>query len=279
MIVARDGQPPLGGDDDARFLHRDRHAVGADTGQGDHDPDIAGGFEEIRRRLPYRPTILHSHNFIAWLAQVTMFLTMGLLVFPSDLGDVAGIGLMIALILAFIARPAAVFLCLAPFRFPVREQLYIAWVGLRGAVPIVLAMFPLLAGVEAAPTLFNIVFFVVVVSVLLQGVTAGPLSKWLRVQIPGMPMPSTVVELTGHHTSRAQIHTFWIHEQLLACGSTIGNLRLHGNASIIMVLRDDELMPADDDVTLQPDDHVYILCSAAELPVVSLMFGRREQED
>src|SRR6056297_2858747 len=75
-----------------------------------------------QRRLPFRSTILHSHNFIAWLAQVTMFLTMGLLVFPSDLSDVAGIGVAIALVLALVARPAAVFLCLTPFGFPFREQ-------------------------------------------------------------------------------------------------------------------------------------------------------------
>lgn len=232
-----------------------------------------------QRRLPYRSTILHSHNFIAWLAQVTMFLTMGLLVFPSDLREVAVPGLAIALILALVARPVAVFLCLTPFRFPIREQLYVAWVGLRGAVPIVLAMFPLLTGVDAAPALFNIVFFVVVVSVLLQGITAGPLSKWLRVQTPGVPMPSTVVELTGSGTAGGQIHSFWIHEHLLACGTTVGDLKLHGTAAIVLVLRKGELMPAEDDVTLQPDDHVYILCSATELPMVSLVFGQREDGD
>lgn len=232
-----------------------------------------------QRRLPYRATILHSHDFIAWLAQVTMFLTMGLLVFPSDLREVAWVGVAIAVVLALIARPVAVFLCLMPFRFPFREQLYIAWVGLRGAVPIVLAMFPLLAGVEAAPALFNIVFFVVVISVLLQGAAAGPLSKWLRVQSPGVPLPSTVVELTGSGPGKTQIHSFWIHEHLLACGMTIGNLKLHGTASIVMVLRDEELISADDDLRLRSDDHVYILCSPAELPMVSLVFGRREQDD
>lgn len=238
----------------------------------------AAGVVLGQRRLPYRSTILHSHNFIAWLAQVTMFLTMGLLVFPSDLREVALPGLAIALILALVARPAAVFLCLTPFRFPIREQLYIAWVGLRGAVPIVLAMYPLLVGVDAAPALFNIVFFVVVVSVLLQGITAGPLSKWLRVQTPGVPLPSTVVELTGSGTAGGQIHSFWIHEQLLACGMTVGDLKLYGAAAIVLVLRNNELMPADDELTLQPDDHVYILCSAAELPMVSLVFGQREPD-
>ncbi|MGE0623565.1 MAG: potassium/proton antiporter [Pseudomonadales bacterium] len=231
-----------------------------------------------QRRLPYRSTILHSHNFIAWLAQMTMFLTMGLLVFPSDLLEVAGIGVAIALILALVARPVAVFFCLAPFRFPIREQVYIAWVGLRGAVPIVLAMFPLLAGVEAAPALFNIVFFVVVLSVLLQGVTAAPLSKWLRVQSPGVALPSTVVELTGRQVGRAGIHSFWIHQPLLVCGMAIRDLTLPGNASIIMVLRDEELIPAGEELTLQPDDHVYILCGPTELPVISLLFGSSEQE-
>ncbi len=232
-----------------------------------------------QRRLPYRSMILRSHDFAAWLAQVSMFLTMGLLVFPSDLVEVAGLGIALALLLALVARPLVVAACLAPFRYPVRHQAYAGWVGLRGAVPIILAMFPLLVGVEAAPLIFNVVFFVVVVSVLLQGATAGPLSRWLKVQTPGSPLPSTVVELVGRQLGKAELHCYWIHEQLLVCGLRVGDLHLVPGAAIVLILRTDELLPATDDEVLRADDHVYVLCSPAELPLIQLMFGREEPAD
>jgi len=239
----------------------------------------AAGAALGQSRLPYRSTILRSHDFIAWLAQVSMFLTMGLLVFPSELVGVAGFGLAIALMLALVARPLVVCACLAPFRYPLREQAYVGWVGLRGAVPIILAMFPLLVGVEAAPAIFNLVFFVVVVSVLLQGATAAPLSRWLRVRRASVPLPPTVVELSGRHTGKAEVHAFWVHPELLVCGLKVGDVRLPPGAAIVLVLREGELIPAHEDVRLMANDHVYILCTPQELPVVSLLFGRTEEED
>ncbi|MET1756391.1 potassium/proton antiporter [Novosphingobium sp. RD2P27] len=113
---------------------------------------------------------------MAWLAQVAMFLTLGLLVAPSNLVDVIGPGLAIAFVLIFIARPLSVFICLAPFRrFNWRAKLFVSWAGLRGAVPIVLATFPMVAGVPGAFTIFNIVFFVVLISSTIQ----GPSINWV----------------------------------------------------------------------------------------------------
>lgn len=113
------------------------------------------------------------HDGMAWLAQVVMFLTLGLLATPSRLSDVIGPGIAITAVLMLVARPVSVFVCLAPFRFDWRAKLLISWVGLRGAVPIVLATFPIVAGVPGAFTIFNIVFFVVLVSSLIQGPTLG----------------------------------------------------------------------------------------------------------
>lgn len=118
---------------------------------------------------------------MAWLAQVVMFLTLGLLITPSDLIDVIVPGLAITFILMFIARPVSVFICLAPFRqFNWRAKLFVSWAGLRGAVPIVLATFPIVAGVPGAFTIFNIVFFVVLLSSMIQGPTINWMAGWLH---------------------------------------------------------------------------------------------------
>ena len=138
--------------------------------------------------FPGKRTISLFQDGAAWLAQVVMFLTLGLLVFPTQLMDVVGPGLAITAVLMLIARPLSVFLCLAPFAaFGWREKLFISWAGLRGAVPVVLATFPIVAGVEGAQVIFNIVFFVVLLSSLIQGPTLGLVAR--RLGIEGAPRP------------------------------------------------------------------------------------------
>jgi cell volume regulation protein A len=126
----------------------------------------------------------HFHDSLAWLMQIAMFLILGLLVFPSRLPAVVGSGLLITAIAVFLARPLSVLIALFPVRISLREKLFIGWVGLRGAVPIVLATFPLLAGLPSASFLFDLVFFIVLASVLLQGTTVPFVAQWLRVTAP-----------------------------------------------------------------------------------------------
>jgi cell volume regulation protein A len=134
--------------------------------------------------IAHRRSILHFHDGIAWLMQIAMFLTLGLQVFPSQIVPVAGVGLLIAGFLLVVARPASVFLSLAFTRFTLRDKVLIAWMGLRGAVPIVLATYPLLAGLPRAGLIFNLVFFIVLSSVLLQGTTIPQLARWLGLEEP-----------------------------------------------------------------------------------------------
>lgn len=139
---------------------------------------VAGNREFAGKR-----NIMFFQDGAAWLAQVVMFLTLGLLVFPSQLPAVAAPGLAVTAILMLVARPLSVFICLAPFRrFDWRAKLFVSWAGLRGAVPIVLATFPIVAGVPGAQTIFNIVFFVVLVSSVIQGPTLGWLTKRLGLE-------------------------------------------------------------------------------------------------
>lgn len=132
--------------------------------------------------LRRKEELLLFHEGVAWIMQVLMFLVLGLLVFPSRLPEVAPKGALLALFLMFVARPLAAALCLFPFRWSWQEVLLVGWVGLRGAVPIVLATYPLLAGLPGAATLFNLVFFIVLFSVALQGPTLGFVARRLGLE-------------------------------------------------------------------------------------------------
>ena len=133
--------------------------------------------------------LLRSHDVIAWLMQIIMFLTLGLQVFPSRLLPIIGIGLLISGFLMFLARPIAVFISLLTSRLTFRETVFISWVGLRGAVPIILATFPLVAGNPQADMIFHLVFFIVLTSVLLQGTTLSRVARWLKVSGTGKESP------------------------------------------------------------------------------------------
>ncbi len=134
------------------------------------------------RPLMHKQSLLEFHDGVAWLMQIAMFLTLGLLVFPSQLVPVVAQGLGASLFLMFVARPVAVFLTLAPLDYSWREKLLVSWVGLRGAVPIVLATYPFVAGIPEAPTIFNIIFFIVLTSALFQGTSLVPVARWLGLQ-------------------------------------------------------------------------------------------------
>jgi cell volume regulation protein A len=137
--------------------------------------------------MPLRRTIVTFHEGLAFLAQVVLFIVLGLLVFPSQLGDVAWSGLALTAVLLFAARPLAVVAALTPFGYRLREQLFLSWAGLRGAVPIVLATFALSAEVSGSATIFNAVFFVVLVSTLAQGMTLEPFARRLGLATEGQP--------------------------------------------------------------------------------------------
>ena len=132
---------------------------------------------------PGRKAAIEFHHGLSWLMEIGIFVLLGLLVFPSNLGSVAAVGVAIALFLMLVARPVSVFLCLLPFAYRPREKLYVSWVGLRGSVPIILATFPATYGVEGANQIFNLVFFIVLVSVLVQGMSLVPVARRLGVTV------------------------------------------------------------------------------------------------
>lgn len=134
--------------------------------------------------FPNKRMIMRFHDGLAWLMQIAMFVTLGLLVFPSHIVPLIGPGLLLTLLLMVIARPVSVLLCLLPFKMAMRKKAMIAWVGLRGSVPIILATFPFMAGIQQADTIFNVVFFVVIASVFIQGTSIPIVSKVLKLDTP-----------------------------------------------------------------------------------------------
>lgn len=138
-----------------------------------------GGIVAGNRKFAAKRAVCTFHDGLAWFAQISMFLTLGLLVNPTELVDIVAPGLAITFVLMFVARPISVFICLAPFKFSLKAKILVSWVGLRGAVPIVAAIFPIAAGVPGAFAIFNIVFFVVLLSSLIQGPTIGWVARKL----------------------------------------------------------------------------------------------------
>jgi cell volume regulation protein A len=228
-------------------------------------------------RLPHRTGVLRSHDFIAWASQVAMFLMLGLLVFPSNLAAVAWSGLAIGVFLALIARPIAVVLSLLPFRFWPNEVVFLSWVGLRGAVPIVLATVPVLAGLEHGVQVFSITFFVVVTGVLLQGSTVGALARRLRLETRA-PSPPPTVEIHGTGPLEAELLSFTIAEPLAVAGVALADVPLPPGVDVVFVIRDRSVIPARPELVLLPGDSVHVTTPESERQDVRLLFGQESGE-
>lgn len=228
--------------------------------------------------IRYRTGIVRVHDALAWFAQVTMFLMLGLLVEPKHLWEVAPIGLGVALLVALVARPLAVLLCIAPFRYARAERGYIAWAGLRGAVPIVLATFPVLADVPGAHDIFAIVFFVVVVNAFVPSATLPWVTRKLGLESKAPPAPPAVLEITSSQLLSGEVVSFYIDKASAVCGATIADLPFPPTATAAMIIRGTELVAPHGNTVLKPGDHVYVFCKPEDLPLVRLLFGRQEAE-
>lgn len=222
---------------------------------------------------PYRAGLRRVHDAVAWLSQVGMFVMLGLLVFPSQLTPILGVGLTLGLALALVARPLVVWLCLLPFRFTHRERLYVSWVGIRGAVPIILASFPILAGLEGAQSVFHLVFFIVVVSAIVPGATIVPMTRWLRLDDPEPPEPSAALEVHSLGPLNARVHIYHIQPTVAACGATLAQIRLPDESSVVLIVRGDSILPARGPTRLEAGDFAYVFCKPADEPAIGLMLG------
>lgn len=227
--------------------------------------------------IPYRSGLARVHDAMAWLSQITMFVMLGLLVFPSQLKEVAWTGLAVALFLAFVARPLAVLPCVLPFRFNWIEAIFISWIGLRGAVPIILATFPVLAQVPGANLIFNIVFFIVVISSIIPGATIRFVTRWLRLDVPERPLPPAVLEINSSHRLNGQLASFYIEPSVAVCGAALREIEFPSSSAVVMIVRGNDLIVARGDTVIEPGDHVYVFYKPEDRPLIELLFGRPEE--
>lgn len=224
------------------------------------------------RPLQASQYIKRFHDGIARLSQIGMFLMLGLLVTPSELLLVAPDALLFAAVLTLIARPVAVWLCLLPFRFRWREQLYVAWVGLRGAVPIILALFPLLAGLDEARVYFNIVFFVVILSLLVQGWTVAASARWLGLEVPPTSYQVQRVELDIPGQPGLELVGYHLAKDTPVVIERRDHIRLPSGTRLVAVLRDRQLVDTIDLADLQAGDYLYLIADPHHLPELDHLF-------
>ncbi len=207
----------------------------------------------------HQKSLLRFHDGLAWIMQIAMFLTLGLLVFPSRLVPIIGVGLLIAGCLMFVARPISVFVSLVPSTLNWREKSFISWVGLRGAAPIILATFPLLAQLEQANLIFNVVFFVVLTSVLLQGTSLPRMAKWLKVDAPIIPTRVYPIEYVPMGGFKSELKELPIPVDSRVNGKAIFELGLPDDFLVILIARDNDFILPSGGTVLQSNDTLLVL--------------------
>ncbi|MEX2594089.1 MAG: potassium/proton antiporter [Anditalea sp.] len=216
------------------------------------------------QELIHKKTIFRMFDGLAWLMQIVLFLTLGLLVYPSQVLDIMGIGLLISIFLILVARPLSVFISLIPFKMKERRRWYVSWVGLRGAAPIVFATYPLLAGIEKAEMIFNIVFFISVTSVLIQGTTLGVVAKWLHVALPEKAKPRNPVDMLLSEGAKTAMKEIRLPTTGYPVGKKIVELEFPKTAIIAMIKRDEQYLTPNGSTVLEGDDVLIVLSDKEE---------------
>jgi cell volume regulation protein A len=228
--------------------------------------------------LTYKTSIFRFNEGFAWMMQILMFIILGLLVFPSQLftAEVIGKGLLIAIALIFIARPIAVYVSTIKMDFTHKEKIFLSWAGLRGAVPIVLATFPMLAGIADSQAIFNVVFFVVFTSALIQGSTILLLAGKLGLTGPIKAISAHSLELVSIGKANAEIIEYEVHKDDLLVNKKLVDILFPSNVLINAIIRSEKLITPSGDTCLQEGDILYILTEKTSINKLKEMFKDHE---
>jgi len=223
-----------------------------------------------------KKSMVRFFDGLAWLSQICMFLTLGLLVFPSKLLNVFTLGMSISLFLVFIARPVSVFVSLLFSKFKWNEKAFISWVGLKGAVPIILATFPLLARIPNADLLFSVVFFIVLTSVLIQGWSISPVARFLNVGSPMVKKKNYPIEFEPVEGTNTELIDLFVPFNADVAGKTIVELGLPKDCLIAMINRDENFLVPSGGSVLEEGDIVLILVNKNNLKEIKEIFTKEK---
>lgn len=216
------------------------------------------------KQLMHKKKILKSFDSYAWLMQIILFLTLGLLVFPKEILPLAGLGMLISLFLILIARPIAVHLSLLPFNLTSGTRTFISWVGLRGAVPIVFATYPMIAGAEKSDIIFNLVFFISITSVLIQGTTLLPIARYLNLIVPDVLKPNNPLDIDSTKIQHKNLTQWFVPDNCPALGKPLFQIELPKNLEISIIKRDNTFLVPNGATVLMEDDILYLLTEDQE---------------
>ena len=210
-------------------------------------------------RLTSRKEILTFMDGLTWLVQIIMFIALGLLVNPHEMIDIAGVGLLIGLFMIIIARPASVFICLLPFRnLSNRARVFVSWVGLRGAVPIIFATYPVIAEIPGSNQLFNIVFFITLLSLIIQGMTISKVARWLKLDAPQTKEGNEFgVELPDEIDS--QLNDLTLTADMLKNGNRLADMNLPKGTLVMLVKRGNEFIIPNGQIALHEGDKLLLI--------------------
>ena len=210
-------------------------------------------------RIPARRTIEDFHAGLAWVGQIALFFTLGLLVFPSELSDIVVDGLLLAVVLTLVARPIGTFLTTGIAGYDIREMTLLSWAGLRGALPVVFATFPVIEGIPQAERFFNLVFFVVITSALIQGATIDPLARRLRLTTREPAIPRPLMEVGSIRRLGAEVLEFPVRAGDALVGRLVNELGLPRDALVNIIVRDDEALLPRGSTEVVAGDRLHIL--------------------
>jgi cell volume regulation protein A len=229
--------------------------------------------------FPNKKMIMKFHDGLAWLMQIVMFVTLGLLVFPSHIIPLIGAGMLLTFILMVVARPVSVMLCLLPFNMSMRKKIMIGWVGLRGSVPIILATFPFMAGIPQADIYFNVVFFVVIASVFIQGASIPFVSKLLKLNVPLARRKNYPIEFEKTKGIDAELTEAIVPYNSQVEGKRIRDLNIPEKCLIMLISRDDKFIIPSGSAVIEGGDVLLVLANAADFSTFQQTLSHLKKND
>ena len=224
--------------------------------------------------IPAKRTVNEFHDGFAWVSQIAVFFTLGLLVFPSEFGGVLSEALLITGVLMFVARPLAAIVATRVGGIPLRQALLIGWAGLRGAAPIVLATFPVTAGVPDADSFFTIVFFVVLASALIQGATFESFAEALGVTTDEPAVSRPLLEVGTIRRLGAEVLEYPVRDRDAIVGHLVNELRLPREALVSVIVREDQALLPRGSTEIEAGDRLHILVRQSVRDLVESLFER-----